>query len=77
VAVIIEPPVVYLATDANERALPDRGRTALAEYFRHAVTEAVEDAFPVVQASGPLVLRLRSAIIGVDSGPGGPGGSEG
>lgn len=69
VAIIVEPPVVYLATDADEKALPDRGRTALAEYFQHAITNAVDDAFPVVQASGPLVLRLRSAIIGVDVGP--------
>jgi hypothetical protein len=69
VAVIVDPPVVYLATDADDKALPDRGRTALAEYFQHAIEEAVEDAFPVVQASGPLVLRLRSAIIGVDVGP--------
>jgi hypothetical protein len=69
VAVIIEPPVVYLATDADVKALPDRGRTALTEYFQHALTAAVEDAFPVVQASGPLVLRLRSAIVGVDVGP--------
>ena len=69
VAVIVEPPVVYLATEADEKALPDRGRTALAEYFQHAISESVEDAFPVVQANGPLVLRLRSAIIGVDAGP--------
>jgi len=69
VAVIVEPPVVYLATDTDEKALPDRGRTALVEYFQHAITEAVEDAFPIVQSSGPLVLRLRSAIIGVDVGP--------
>jgi hypothetical protein len=69
VAVIVDPPVVYLATDADGKALPDRGRTALVEYFQHAITEAVEDAFPIVQTSGPLVLRLRSAIIGVDVGP--------
>jgi len=69
VAVIIDPPVVYLATDADEKALPDRGRTALAEYFQHAIKEAVEDAFPFVEANGPLVLRLRTAIIGVDVGP--------
>jgi hypothetical protein len=69
VAVIVEPPVVYLATDADVKALPDRGRTALTEYFQHAITEALEDAFPIVQASGPVVLRLRSAIIGVDVGP--------
>lgn len=69
VAVIVESPVVYLATDADVKALPDRGRTVLTEYFQHAITAAVEDAFPVVQASGPLVLRLRSAIVGVDVGP--------
>jgi len=69
VAVIVEPPAVYVATNADEKALPYRGRTALTEYFQHAISEAVEDAFPIVQASGPLVLRLRSAIIGVDVGP--------
>jgi len=69
VAVIVEPPVIYLATDADEKSLPDRGRIALAEYFRHSIDEAVEDAFPIVQSSGPLVLRLRSAIVGVDVGP--------
>jgi hypothetical protein len=69
VAVIVEPPVVYLAAEADEKALPDRGRTALAEYFQDAITDAVDDAFPIVQTSGPLVLRLRSAIIGVDAGP--------
>jgi len=69
VAVIVEPPVVYLASDADVKALPDRGRVALTQYYQHAITEALEDAFPIVQASGPLVLRLRSAIIGVDVGP--------
>jgi hypothetical protein len=69
VAVIVEPPVVYLASDADVKTLPDRGRTALSEYYQHAITEALEDAFPIVQTSGPLVLRLRSAIIGVDVGP--------
>jgi hypothetical protein len=53
VAIIVDPPVVYLATDADVKALPDRGRTALAEYFQHAISEAVEDAFPIVQANGP------------------------
>jgi len=69
VAVIVEPPAVYLATGANEKDVPDRGRTALAEYLQQAIERAVEDAFPVVQGSGPLVLRLRSAVIGVDVGP--------
>jgi hypothetical protein len=69
VAIIVEPVVVYVATDADARDLPDRGRSALANYFQQAIQRAVADAFPVVQERGPLVLRLRSAIIGVDVGP--------
>jgi len=68
VAIIVEPVAVYVATDADEKAIPERGRAALAEYFQQAITNAVADAFPIVQDKGPLVLRLRSAIIGVDSG---------
>ena len=68
VAILIEPVVVYVATDAGAKAIPDRGRAALASYFQQAITNAVSDAFPVVQERGPLVLRLRSAIIGVDVG---------
>jgi Protein of unknown function (DUF3313) len=67
-AVIVEPVQVYLSTNADTSKMPDRGRTALAAYFQHAITQAVNDAFPVVQEPGPLVLRLRSAIIGVDVG---------
>jgi hypothetical protein len=69
VAIIVDPVVVYVATDADARSLPDRGRTALANYFQQAIAGAVADAFPVVHERGPLVLRLRSAIIGVDVGP--------
>jgi hypothetical protein len=67
-AVIVEPVQVYLSTNADTSKMPDRGRTALAAYFQHAITQAVNDAFPVVTEPGPLVLRLRSAIIGVDVG---------
>jgi len=68
-AVIIDRPVVYISSDADKRAFSDRGVAALTEYFQDAITDAVSDAFPVVQSSGPLVLRLRSAIVGVDVGP--------
>ena len=67
-AVIIEPVEIYLSTDADTSKMPDRGRTALAAYFQNAITRAVGDAFPVVQEPGPLVLRLRTALIGVDVG---------
>jgi len=68
VAIIIDPVVVYVATDKAARDLPDRGRTALTNYFQQAIARAVSSAFPVVQDSGPLVLRLRSALIGIDVG---------
>jgi hypothetical protein len=69
VAVIIDPPVVYVASSADVKAVPDRGVAALRDYFADAITGAVEDAFPVVQSPGPLVLRLKTAIVGIDVGP--------
>jgi len=66
--IIVDPVEVYLATDADASKLPDQGRTALADYFRKAIVESVSGAFPVVQKPGALVLRLRSALIGVDIG---------
>jgi len=68
VAIILEPVAVYVSSDTDPKALPDRGRAALAEYFQQAIDNAVADAFPVVRDGGPLVLRLRSALIGVDVG---------
>ena len=67
-AVIIEPVEIYVSTNADVSKMPDRGRTALAAYFQNAITRAVGDAFPVVHEPGPLVLRLRTALIGVDVG---------
>jgi hypothetical protein len=69
IAVIVEPVEIYVATNADPSKMPDRGRTALAAYFQNAIERAVGDAFPVVQEPGPLVLRLRTALIGVDVGP--------
>jgi hypothetical protein len=67
-AVIVDPVELYLATNADPSKIPDRGRTALTAYFQNAITRAISDAFPVVQEPGPLVLRLRTALIGVDVG---------
>ena len=68
VAVIVDPVAIYVATDDASRAMPERGRTALAKYFQQAITWAVTDAFPVVHEPGALVLRLRSVLVGVDVG---------
>jgi len=68
IAIIVDPVDVYVATNADISKMPDRGGAALTAYFQNAITRAVTDAFPVVQEPGPLVLRLRSALIGVDVG---------
>src|SRR4051812_28924283 len=43
VAILIEPVIVYVATDADAKAIPDNGRAALANYFQQAITSAVSD----------------------------------
>jgi hypothetical protein len=68
VAIVVDPVEVYLASDADDTKIPEKTRAAAANYFRAALTQAVADAFPPVDQPGPLVLRLRAAIIGVDAG---------
>jgi hypothetical protein len=67
-AIVVDPVQTYLATDADEAMLPEKSREAATRYFQWALTKAVSDAFPVVDEAGPLVLRLRAALIGVDAG---------
>ena len=68
VAIIVDPVDVYVATNADDSLIPSRARESVSNYFRYALVNAVQDAFPVVDTPGPLVLRLRSAIVGVDTG---------
>src|SRR5690242_2863262 len=41
VAVIVDPVSIFVATDDASRSMPDRGRTALANYFHEAIIWAV------------------------------------
>jgi hypothetical protein len=68
IAMIVDPVQVYLASDVDESKLPDKARGVASRYFHKALIGAVSSAFPVVDQAGPLVLRLRTAIIGVDLG---------
>ena len=68
IAVVVDPVDVYLASDADGAKLTETARSAATEYFRAALVKAVSGAYPVVEQPGPLVLRLRSAIVGVDFG---------
>lgn len=67
-AIIVDPVEVYVATDADASKVSEESRVALTNYFQHALIDAVSDAFPVVDAPGPLTLRLRAALVGVDVG---------
>jgi hypothetical protein len=68
IAMIVDPIEVYVATNADESQVSEDARTALTRYFRHALIRAVSDAFPIVETPGPLTLRLRTALVGVDIG---------
>jgi hypothetical protein len=68
VAIIVDPVEIYVATKADEAQIPERARETVAIYFRHALENAVGSAYPIVASPGPLVLRLRAAIVGVDTG---------
>jgi hypothetical protein len=67
-AIVVDPIEVYVATDADEKKVNEDSRKALTSYFQHALTNAVSDAFPMVDKPGPLTLRLRVALVGVDVG---------
>jgi hypothetical protein len=68
VAAVIDPVEVYLASDASDAKMTETARSASTEYFRAALVKSVSAAFPVVDEPGPLVLRLRAAVVGVDFG---------
>jgi Protein of unknown function (DUF3313) len=67
-AIVVDPIEVYIATDADASKINEDSRKALTNYFHHALLTAVSDAFPLVDQPGPLTLRLRAALVGVDVG---------
>ena len=68
IACVIDPVEVYLASDADGAKMSETARSAVTEYFRAALVKSVSSAYPVVEKPGPLVLRLRAAVVGVDFG---------
>ena len=66
VAVKVDPVEVYLAANANASKFQTKAAESLSRYFERALRKAVDDAYTVVEQPGPLVLRLRAAIVGVD-----------
>jgi hypothetical protein len=68
VAVIVDPVGMYVTTNSDEAQIPARASETVTNYFRRALESAIGDAFPIVDTPGPLVLRLRAAVVGVDLG---------
>jgi len=68
VAIIVDPVEVFVSTSADDSKIPPRASEVIANYFRRALENAVGDAFPIVETPGPLVLRLRAAVVGIDLG---------
>jgi hypothetical protein len=63
--IVIEPVAVALAADSTGQAVDPAELSNLARYFRDALVLAVQERYPVVEESGPEVLRLRAAITDV------------
>lgn len=68
VAVMIDPIEVYVATNADDSLIPKKASESVTNYFRHSLVSSLSDAFAIVDTPGPLVLRLRAAIVGLDTG---------
>ena len=67
-AIMVDPIDTYVSTDVDASKVSESSRQAVANYFRHALVKAVSHSFPVVDEPGPLVLRLRAALVGIDVG---------
>jgi len=59
---MIDPVVIYYNPEAKNRQIEPDVLKELTDYFRKAVIEEVQDAYPVVEKPGPDVLRIRAAI---------------
>jgi hypothetical protein len=59
---MIDPVVVYYHPKAKNRQIEPNVLKELTDYFRTIVIEEVQDAYPVVEAPEPDVLRIRAAI---------------
>jgi len=59
---MIDPVVIYLHPEAQNRQIEPDVLKELTDYFRSSVIVEVQDAYPVVDKSGHDVLRIRAAI---------------
>jgi hypothetical protein len=59
---LIDRVKIWFKDDAEYQGIDPAELKELADYFHQAIVKAVSDAYPVVDKTGPDVLRLRVAI---------------
>lgn len=60
--ILLEPLIIYVAPDSEEKGLDPEALKSLADWFREIVINKLEPAYPVVDKPGPGVLVLRPAL---------------
>ncbi len=60
--VMLEPVTLCLSQEARGRELRPEDTSRMKDYFRAKAVEAIQSGYPVVDAPGPGVLRIRAAI---------------
>jgi len=66
--VMIDDVEIRLHEEAKGVEIEPEALEMLADYFKKAAAEQVQDAYPVVDQPGPLVVRVRAAITDVKPG---------
>jgi len=63
--VLIDPILVWYSRDSKYQGIDPNELSAVTEHLRTALTKSLEPKYPIVDATGPGVLRLRVAITNV------------
>lgn len=63
--VMLERIKVYFAEESESKSIDPTDLKALTDYFQNALSEALGDAYPLVNEPGPDVMRLRIAVTNV------------
>lgn len=64
--VMVDRIKLFFADEADYKGIDPTDLKALTDYFHHAITEALGDAYPVVEEPGPDVVRLRIAVTNIE-----------
>ena len=66
--VLIDHVVVYFNPESENKGIDPLQLTELTQHFHQALVDALKDRYPIVEAAGKGVLRIRTAITDVEPG---------